>query len=886
MQKLNWPVLGCVLTLGACTTPFAQSDRLDLTAHQVDASITLSQPKVYRREALLNERARDLAWIDDLIDKSTTAVFTPEVIREVEQITAIAASIGLSIDPAAGANFSRASETADLQQEINVLRLQLQLEQLQRDAELYRAALAAQEAPVNQGLGNAPAGTVGAPTNSVTAPAVAQVAELTSLITGLRARLDAPGTRPMATNVTSSPADLFRDRSAYRDTLKAARNAASLDELHDFGDRSLIRLSFQATVLPDPEFDKSLAALSVHVTPETPDEGEVDNIYANWLSYLSSVLNAPGQTALPASLVGNNDYFSTLYLETGQGNDCRGWFFELAAKPKDGCTLRAFALSIFRGADPESEARYNAIDLLNAFNGLAAPAQLASIKSRLAAGDQADLIGAPFCVGDPARQVDEVYDAVKRSLNGLLLFGYLDAELLNLPDSNGVRGEIDATPSLRTLAAKRMATESFVSTLDSAVTSSRARGRDCAALEVSLAAKRSEMVRAHAPGKFARAVMTIAGEPVRVYEVLPREQVQQVSTLARAATAVQLGASLAASKPGSGMAANAGAAYGRQTMGRAETLERLPSVVGFAGSGGADFGWAIGPEATVDPKGKIKLQHSLKPVDLTVDMSVPAFTSKLYLQVQRHWGPDVAAIAGSRQAFPPYSMTVDLRPQRGDLQRLTIRLLQPRLADDYAVRVDGKAVGPALSACRATTLWIAGANIYRTNAALVRGQYLDSKAIVIGPGMDGIFLTVPALVPSEDDKAPETQLDIMLFSPYGPPTQVKHPYSRTLVGDQCKAAKKDASADPTITALSQTSVRVPAKLTIRVTGTNLKLVDRVTIGGVQAEITKVDDKGTWLDVTLAKDLSDQLVANPNALLEAFVGGSSKAKFPLSIAKSK
>jgi hypothetical protein len=885
MDKLLWPSLGSVLLLGGCATPFAQSDRLDMTPHQVQASITLSQPKVYRREALLNERARDLAWIDDLIDKSTTAVFTPEVIRDVEQITSIAAAIGLSIDPAAGANFGRASDTADLQQEINVLRLQLQLEQLQRDAELYREKLAEQDAPVNQGLGNAATGTAGAPANSVTAPAVSQLAELNTLIAGLRGRLDATGTRPLATNVTGSPADLFRDRSAYRDMLKSARNAASLDELHDFGDRSLIRLSFQATVLPDPEFDKSLAALSVMVTPDGPDEGDIERIYADWLSYLTSVLNAPGQTALPASLIGSNDYFSTLYLETGNATNCRGWFFELGVKPKDGCKLRAFAMPVFRGADPDSSKGFSAIELLDGFNGLAAPARLAQIQSRLRGGDEADLIGAPYCVGDPAKQDDEVYDAVTRSLSGLALFGYLEAEVQNLSDSNSVRDEIDATPSIRLLTAKRTAMQSFVGALDRAVTDSLARGRNCTSLEANLAVSRSEFVRSHSPGRFARAVQTIARQPVRIYEVLPREQVQQVSTLARAATAVQLGASLAASKPGSGVAANAGAAYGRQTMGRAEALERLPAVVGFAGSGGADFGWAIGPEATVDPKGKVKLQHSLKPIDLSVDMSVPAFTSKLYLQVQRQWGPDLAAIAGSRQALPPYSMTVALRPQRGDLQRLTLRLLQPRLADDYAVRADGKAVGPAISACRSTTLWIPGANVFRTNAALVRGQYLDSKSIVIGPGMDGIFLTVPALVPTEDDPPTETSVTVMLFSPFGPPTPIVHPYSRTKVGDQCKP-KKDPSADPTIIALSRDTVRVPAILTIRVTGTNLKLVDRVTIGGVQAEIAKVDEKGAWLDVTLAKEFSDQLVADSNAQLEVFVGGSSKAKFRLIILKSK
>lgn len=885
MEKLSWPLLGSVLSLGGCTTPFAQSDRLDLTPHQVQASITLSQPKVYRREALLNERARDLAWIDDLIDKSTTAVFTPEVIREVEQITSIAASIGLSIDPAAGANFGRASETAGLQEEINVLRLQLQLEQLQRDAELYRATLAGQEAPVNQGLGSAPAGTVGAPTNSVTAPAVAQVAELNELIAGLRARLDAPGTRPLATNVTSSPADLFRDRSAYRDMLKAARNAASLDELHDFGDRSLIRLSFQATVLPDREFDKSLAALSVHVTPQAPDEAEVEQIYANWLSYVSSILNAPGQTALPESFIGNNDYFSTLYLETGSDPGCRGWFADFAPTATPKCKLRAFAMPSFRGAAPGSTEEFSAVELLKGFNGLPTQDQLATALAMLGNGDPADTIGAPYCIGDPAKREALVYNAVGRSFSGLALFGFLDVEVLNLPDGNSIRAEMNTTPSIRALLPKRAAMRNFISALDEVVVEDRSNGGKCAALGHYLAINKNPLGRVHAPSGFAQVVQGVAGEPVRVYEVLPREQVQQVSTLARAATAVQLGASLAASKPGSGIAANAGAAYGRQTMGRAETLERLPAVVGFAGSNGTDFGWAIGPEATVTPKGKIKLQHSLKPIDLTVDMSVPAFTSKLKLKVERQWGPDAAALAGSWPALQPKEMTVLLRPQRGDLQRLTIRLLQPRLADDYAVRTDGKATGPAISACRPTTLWIAGPNVYRTSAALVRGQYLDSKAIVIGPGMDGIFLTVPALVPTEDDPNPQTSVDIMLFSPFGPPSEIKHDYSRTKVGEQCKA-KKDTSADPTITGLSRDTVSVPAKLTIRVTGTNLKLVDEVTIGGVPAEIAKVDEKGTWMDVTLAKDLSDQLVPDPNAQLEVFVGGSSKAKFRLIIVKSK
>jgi hypothetical protein len=877
MHELKWCLLGSTLVLGACSTPFAQSARLDMTAYQANASIALSQPKVYRREALMNERARDLTWIDDLIDKSATANFTPDVIREVEQITAIAAAVGLNLDPAAGANFQRATETADLQQDINVLRLKFQMEQLQHDANLLRAKFASdKDTVVNEDLGKAPAGTVGAPTNQVAPPAVAQLAELNTLITGLRARLDAPGTRPMTTNVTSSPADVFRDRSAYRDMLKAARNAASLDEMHDFGDRSLVRLNFQATILPNPKYDRSLSSLSVTVAPQQPTPADINRFYGNWLHYLTSVLNKPGQTTLPGSLAETNDMFSTLYLETGTAGNCRGWFGGSDPTANAGCSVLAFALPRFSGSDADPKKSYSAADLLETFDGLPDQHPLRQLQSRLAVPNPNEVIGGPFCTGDPAKQDMAVLDAVRGSLNGLALFKYLDAEILHLPNSNTLLAQMQQTPKIKEQTGKHHAMTDFIGRLE------RAADANCGLLRRQLEASRLPEGRMVVPQKFSATVTEASTQKVRVYEVAPREQAQQVSTLARAATAVQLGASLAAAKPGSGMAANAGAAFGRQAMGRAETLERLPMVVGFAAASGSHFGWAIGPKATVDPKGKIRLQHGVKPIDLSVDMSVPAFTSRLRLEISRQWGPDAARLANAQAAAQVNSMDVELRPQQGDLQRLTLRLLQPRLADDYAVRIDGQPVGPAISACRPTTLWIAGPNIWRTSAALVRGQYLDSKAIVVGPGMDGIFLTVPALVPSEDDPVNENRIKLLLFSPYGQPAEANLVYSRDKVGDACKPRKDTETTDPTATGVSPSSVTIPARLTIRVTGTNLKLVDRATIGGVKAEIAKADVKGNWLDLSLSKDDSEQLNASPDAQIELFVDGKSKANTRLAI----
>jgi len=71
------------------------------------------------------------------------------------------------------------------------------------------------------------------------------------LLANLKTRLDAEGKPIAVTGVATNTFDDFRDRTAYREMLKSARNAAKLDELHDGGDAQLIRLNFQATVVPD-----------------------------------------------------------------------------------------------------------------------------------------------------------------------------------------------------------------------------------------------------------------------------------------------------------------------------------------------------------------------------------------------------------------------------------------------------------------------------------------------------------------------------------------------------------------------------------------------------------------------------------------------------------
>ena len=193
-------------------------------------------------------------WLNQLLESSKTIDFKPEIARDVEQITAFAGALGLSFDPAAALNYRRASETGDIQQQIQVAKLQLQLDQLKRDAELVRSKFASQTDPVNASLGAASASAPAAAVSANVSASVEQFkAAVDKLSASLATRLDIEGKPPTIAQTSINPADAFRDRSAYRDLLKSARNAVSLDDLHDSGGSALIRLNFQASVLPDRE---------------------------------------------------------------------------------------------------------------------------------------------------------------------------------------------------------------------------------------------------------------------------------------------------------------------------------------------------------------------------------------------------------------------------------------------------------------------------------------------------------------------------------------------------------------------------------------------------------------------------------------------------------
>lgn len=816
--RLSVPVMGA-LVAGCTSLPFGQVAKYDSTPHEAVGTITLSDAKVYSRETLINERSKEVARLQKLIDDVDKVEFKPDIVRETELITAFAASLGLRSDPAAGLTARRAKETADVQQEISTLQLQLQLEQLRRDAELLRSKLPDQTEPLNKDLGKVTADKPAAAASGVTAPSVEfLLGKIDATLGVLRERFNAE-TKPIAqTTVSSNPFDTFRDRQAYLDMVRSARNASALDELHDLGNAALMRINLQAAVIPDPNFPKSLGAVEVVVSKESFSNEAKAVFLREWLDHI----NLDG-SARTEKLFKDGSDAKRLY-RAGRVVllNVAGYEYALprSAAPGQADALLANLDSAQWSKNPE---QLDSRDLISARkSGQSDPTGLASKTAIFTALCDGKDTGLSNKQKSQQLQLREDAYLAEVRVKTFEVASWLDrweaARGQSAYALDAAKGREDATDFLKNLSASFAdipacsAYASRIATLTSAV---------------SWGQLADQLDKASATGK------------ARVYEVGPREQVQQMSTVARSASSLMLAAAVAANSPTSGTAAEAALAYSRQAMGRATTLERIPSVVGYSVGGQQTFGWVFGPRAWLDPKGKIDVEQALKPYDLSVDLSVPIWWPSLKLSVTTVWGPTPHGLAygglgssgrGTRQ------LDIPMVRRAPDYDWFTYTIIG---VPSRAPAIDPTVAGGPINACSPTTLLLKGRNLWRTDKVIVLGQLLDSAAVTIAPDMDGVIVNVPPIQPLAAPAKRDAFLHII--TPFGR-DKVAVEYQKDPSGDGCKQPKKDDPApDPSKPAIASLLPKplyftAPSDFTITVNGTALDKITKVTLHNQPGEI--------------------------------------------------
>lgn len=803
--SLAAPALGA-LVAGCNSLPFGQVAKYDATPHAAVGTITLSDAKVYSRETLINERTKEVARLQKLIDGVDQQEFKPDIVRETELITAFAASLGLRSDPAAGLTARRAKETADVQQEISTLQLQLQLEQLRKDAELLRSKLPEQTEPLNKDMGKLAADKPAAAASVVTAPSVEYLlGKIDATLLSLKDRFNAE-TKPIAqTTVSSNPFDTFRDRQAYLDMVRSARNASALDELHDLGNAALMRINLQAAVIPDPNYPKSLGAVEVVVSEETFNNDAKSAFLREWMDHINK--DGPARTAQlfndSSDAKRLNRAGKVVFLAVG------GYEYALPRSAPAGQpdALLANLQAASWSTNPDQRASRGLMSAHQVAGGTKAPTFAALCDttkvSSLPAREQAQQL----------QLQDDAYQAEVR-VRTFEIATWLDQRQTARGQGpyalDAAKGHDDATDFLKSLNAILTGIP------------------ECAGYSSRL----TKLTSAFAWGQlFDQLDKASTKGKARVYEVGPREQVQQMSTVARSASSLMLAATVAANSPSSGTAAEAALAYSRQAMGRATTLERIPSVVGYSVGGQQTFGWVFGPRAWLDPKGRIDVEQALKPYDLSVDLSVPTWWPSLKLKVTTVWGPspqDLAygSLASSGRGTRQLEIPMVRRAPDYDWFTYTIIGVPSR-----APKIDSIVGGGPINACSPTTLLIGGRNLWRTDKVMVLGQLLDANAVTIAPDMDGIIVNVPAVQPIAAPAALDPFLHIV--TPFGR-DRLAVDYQKDPSGEGCKPKKAEAAADPTKPAIAGVLPKplyfvVPSDFTITATGTALDKITQVTL---------------------------------------------------------
>ena len=900
-----------VTVLAGCATPYGQRLAIDHGPKQIAGSITVSDAKLYRREALIDERRREMQYIDRLMAKTEEDGFTigPEISREIEVIQSLALSLGLSFDPAAGRTYRDADQTTAIQQEIRMLQLQLQLDQLRRDATLFRDRLASQTDPSRGDLG-APT----APTDPAAPPplAAADVKDLVARIDGLRTalegRLGASVGGPRSVTLQGNPINQFRDRAAYRQLLASARNAASLDELHDMNGTALYRLSFQVSTLP-PEKAYLRTAGIVSMRPVDTDHStdDIQEIYARWIDYIQRAVakfdsNDPLRIAIETIGV-KKQLFGNLILAYDDGirpkksdgkiyppcqpglrsfnssiDGCGGRLvIPVPNFPRDSETVFgenlsiSQILSIYMDDILLEPTEYNEAMEVLAKRPSIAIAIVDRNKCTLRAKFERD--SAAKNDGDLGR-VDELTTAATSTL---LAVPTISQMLLNIHNNSH-----DSNVKIAVSAAREKLYRSGL--LSANVVNEIAR-YGCRR-EAAISLPKPEF---HLPLQFQNEVEKES--KIRIYEIGPREQVQQVSTAARAAEAFSLAMALAAKAPSRGAAADAGLGYSRSAIGKVDAVERLPVVVGFAQAGseftsevGKDglpaqkhneppqFGWILGPRLnTIDAKkGRLDLEQGHQVYDLSADLAVSGWRTNLALEVRTAWSPDwrsnaFASVWNLNQDMPIRTVIVELRPSDDEFLALTMLLAGGDPArGQRPIPVASKTL--SLTSCAASTLIIEGRNLWRATDAIIDGQRMGGERISVLPDMNGITLDVPAGIAFGSKT-----LDLQILTPFG-----VAPGKIVASGpDSCE--KEDSTDGPAVTGGIPAGINLCSSPTYRLSGRGLDQLDTVELA--------VDGKGTGVKGVLAKGTAElREVSFDRTTLKQIVGGHAYLHFALSDGK--
>jgi hypothetical protein len=766
-------IIPMLLGLGCCNeAPYFTAMEIDEGTPQAKALIRLSHPQVFTREALITDRYRERDHLIAGLGRADwNLAFTPQLRRDLSQISALSGQLGLSFDPAAAvgfagqrAAFEQGAERNALASEIETVRLQAELLRVQRDLEALRA------------------GTGTGPTGPTTAPAAAQapgslpvpplpsttraIEDLAKVLTDVIAKIEAPA---RASGLTTSPEEQYTDLAAYRARLRSDLSATQLDDVHDLDGNALYRFQFRAHLMPPSEPRNRWGLAQLVPGPPLLGDDDVRILYFTWLAHVTARLNLLNR----AGTIDTNDTYlrlgrATYLYRVAEIPVGKPGVLRIAVMARESETLRTEELiERFLGDPrklPDLKAARKRAELHLGISG--APRLVVSRRETGWRGSECGATALPAAVSNGTQMVDD-YELAEATIQATLS---IEAAIAGLE-----RGSLRRTARGEALLADLRARAARFDAIfrDAAALLNAWRTPDTDDFEECLSVADTIRRRArHMPDKFCEAIIADWDETWKgpdacgldvdakakargdayAYAAQPELQEQRLSTLASAANSLNLALAVAAADPQSGLGGQAAANHMRAAVGKVDAIERTPLVVGFAsGHGQADatFGWVFGPKVFVDAQEEtLELRQTLAARQVFADLSLPAWWPAVELSVTSAWvhnwyaGEDYLEKENWSETTTTKPMRVDLPMARGDLDAFTDHLRQFALRQALGLNsAHIYSVSPAkVKGCKeGVTFLIEGPDLWRDPTVYLRGQKHESVSVL--PDMAGIAAT-------------------------------------------------------------------------------------------------------------------------------------------------
>ncbi|NKB33140.1 MAG: hypothetical protein GKR91_08585 [Pseudomonadales bacterium] len=343
-------------TLISCNSPYSlEIGSYNENGPQVPAVITLSDPQIYARETLVNDRLREGKLLDRLLEESSFIGelseskdfrdrFSSQIVRDLATYQSFLTQLSVESDPFAGSALERGDRLNELAFERQELEA---LTELARARQTYQDVLSGNSSQSNnqdtppansQGTANPPedsppdsnqqtgdtpdtsgnqtstgsTGDGGQEPDSSSGDSVAgnsqqgneeqpsnqpQVeSELAAIRTALADlvssdRIPSNSDLNSGISIEPDPRDQFRDLQAYRSELRQAQSSINLDDLHDFAGNALYRLQFRASVMPGKHKDKLGVARLTFEAPAA-NKNAIANLYNTWLAHVTERMSS------------------------------------------------------------------------------------------------------------------------------------------------------------------------------------------------------------------------------------------------------------------------------------------------------------------------------------------------------------------------------------------------------------------------------------------------------------------------------------------------------------------------------------------------------------------------------------------------------------------